>query len=317
MTEHLADDVLARLAQTASRDRRDGRHLDACPDCRVRLAAWRDIGTALRTEEAGPAHAPPPFDALLGPVLAPRSATAPADAAPPGAAREAGGLRALVGRLGACARSGGPERSLRTAWQLVGRQAALMPKAWAPLSAGGFVGAALLASAQEADRFALRLFGAVVVLLVTFGALAAALPRRDPRQELLFTLPVSPAAVFLARLTVVLSADLAMAMACSALVDGPGWWPVVSSWLGQSLLAASLALALAVRLGPAPGAAAGGAVWLLGVTSGPQGLFSTPVGAMVDTLLSTTPWTVALSAVLLAWAAGAMRAYALPEPAER
>ncbi|MFC8872559.1 hypothetical protein ACFUAC_33715 [Streptomyces sp. NPDC057148] len=317
MTEHLADDVLARLARTASRDRRDGRHLDACPDCRVRLAAWRDIGTALRAEEAGPEHAPPPFDALLGPVLAPRSAAAPADAACPAAAREAAGPRALVGRLGAGVRSQGPERSLRTAWQLVGRQAALMPKAWAPLSAGGFVGAALLASAQETDRFALRLFGAVVVLLVTFGALAAALPRRDPRHELLFTLPVSPGAVFLARLTVVLSADLAMAMACSALVDGPGWWPVVSSWLGQSLLAASLALALAVRHGPAPGAAAGGAVWLLGVTSGPQGLFSTPVGAMVDALLSTTPWTVALSAALLAWAAGAMRAYAPPEAAER
>ncbi|MFF5104566.1 hypothetical protein [Streptomyces sp. NPDC000134] len=326
MTEHLADDALARLALTSPEGRRDGRHLDACPDCRARVAAWQDVGTALRAEEDAAAYLPPSFEALLGPVLAagppaegrPAPASVPSGAVrPAGAVRGATGPRAPAARSRTGSRAAAPERSLRTAWQLVGRQAALMPKAWAPLSAVGFVGAALLAATQQADRFALRMFGAVVVLLVTFGTLAAASPRRDPRRELLFTLPVSPAAVFLARLTVVLCADLAMAVACSALVDGPGWWPVVSSWLGQSLLAASLALALAVVRGPAEGAAAGGAVWLLGVTSGPQGLFSTPVGAFAEALLSTTPWTLALSAALLAWAARAMRVYALPGGAGR
>lgn len=320
MTEHLADDVLARLALTGPDERHGGsRHLADCPNCHTRLTVWQDIGSALRLEEAELAVTPPSFDALLGPALAAAEAgvSRPGKGLPvappagsPAAARP--GQSCGPGRV--AFRFRGPDRSLRTAWQLVLRQASLMPRAWAPLSAGSFVGATLLAAVHAQDRFALRVFGAVVVLLVMFGVLMVASPRRDPRRELLFTLPVSPTAVFLARLTVVLCADVAMAMVCSAVVDGPGWWPVVSSWLGESLLAASLALALAVRFAPAAGATAGGALWLLGVVSGPHGVFATPLDALLGPLLSTTPWALALAAVLLCWAVGATRSVGPAEP---
>lgn len=291
MTEHITDDVLATLARS-DRDGGSGpEHLAGCVDCRTRMAVWQNIGSAVRAEADERAVTPPSFDALLGPALA--------GAAVPSRRQAAATVPA--------AKPDRRDMSWRTAWQLTLRQAALMPRVWAPLSAAGFVGAALIASARVQDGFGVRLFGAVVVLLVILGALMVASPRRDPRRELLFTLPVPPAAVFLARLTVVLFADVAMAMICSALVDGPGWWPVVTSWLGESLLAASLALALAVRFAPAAGAAAGGALWLLGVVGGPRGLFSTPADALLNALLSTTPWTLLLALALLGWAAGAMR----------
>ncbi|MEU7281432.1 hypothetical protein AB0A69_22050 [Streptomyces sp. NPDC045431] len=317
LAEHLTDDVLARLATRTPHpdDTTPHRtHLTRCPDCRTRLAVWQDIGAAVRvTETPAPAEAatpteavitPPPFDALLGHALA--DLTSPASPASP-----AGDPRRAVSPALAPAPASTPgvARPWRTAWQLAVRQATLMTSLWAPLSAAGFVGAALLASAHVPDRFAVRLFGAVAVLLVMFGALMVASPARDPRRELLFTLPVPPAAVFLARLTVVLAVDVALAMACSTLVDGPGWWPVVSSWLGEALLAASLALALAVRHSPAVGAASGATLWMLGVFGGPQGILATPFDGLLDVLLATTPWTLLLAAALLAWAATAMRSF--------
>lgn len=303
MTGHLTDDVVARLALTGPDEPDHRRHLDDCADCRTRMAVWQDIGTAVRAEAAEQAVAPPSFDALLGPALAGSKAGA--------AGSSRGGAVPARARPGSAvpARARAVSHPWRTAWHLAVRQAALMPRAWAPLSAAGFAGAALAASAGVQDRFAVRLFGAVVVLLVLLGALMVVSPRRDPRWELLYTVPVPPAAVFLARLTVVLCVDLALATVCSALVDGPGWWPVVSSWLGESLLAASLALALSVRFAPAGGAAAGGALWLLGVVSGPQGLVSTPIDAVSTALLATTPWTVALAAALLAWTTTALRSF--------
>ncbi|MFD7118233.1 hypothetical protein [Streptomyces sp. NPDC056730] len=307
-TEHLTDDALARLAHTAPRDPLSPGHLAGCADCRTRMAAWREIGAAVRAEAAERTVSPPSFEVLLGGVLAgaeARTAAAPDDA-------NAGNVPAVVPGSRAATAPPTPRigDSVRTTWQLVVRQAALMPKSWAPLSAAGFVGAALLASAQVHERFGLRLFAAVAVLLVMLGALMAASPRWDPRRELLLTLPVPPTAVFLARLTVVLCVDVALALLCSTLVDGPpGWSRVVSAWLGQSLLAASCALAVSVRFSPAAGAAAGGTIWLLGVVSGPQGIFSTPLDALLGPLLSTTPWTPALAVALLGWAVGAMRTF--------
>lgn len=298
-TEHLTDDDLARLARIGWQDDSpNDRHLAGCDDCRTRLAVWRDIGTAVQAQAAEQAVSVPSFDALLGAALSGADVQPGVDvrsAVPSGERSEA---------------PQGAAGSWRTTWQLVVRQAVLMPRSWAPLSAAAFVGAALLASAQVHERFGLRLFAAVVVLLVMLGALMAASPRWDPRREVLFTLPVPPAAVFLARMTVVLCVDVALAMVCSTLVDGPpGWWHVVSAWLGESLLAASVALALSVRVGPAAGAAAGGTVWLLGVLSGPQGLVPTPLDALLNPLLATTPWTLALAVVLLGWAVGAMRSF--------
>ncbi|MFF4951171.1 hypothetical protein [Streptomyces chattanoogensis] len=298
MTSHLADDALARLSRPGAVPAQHQRHLDDCPDCRTRMAVWQGIGDAARADAVEQTVAVPAFDVLMGPALAAAGqqgeTPAPEAVAPPPRP----------------ARRFAPH-GFAEPWRLAGllalRQAALLPRIWAPLSALGIVGAALLAATFTQERVALRVFGGAVVLLMLFGALLVASPRRDPRRELLFTLPVPPAAVFLARLTVVLCVDMALALACSALVDGPGWRTVVASWLGESLLAASLALALSVRFAPAVGAAAGGTLWLLGLLSGPEGMFTTPFQDLLGALLSTTPWTLVLALALLGWAATAMR----------
>ncbi|MFF9345840.1 hypothetical protein [Streptomyces sp. NPDC014734] len=349
MSDHLSDDVLACLARSEAVDQHHGRHLGQCGDCRRRLAVWQDITCAVRAEAEEETVSVPSFDALLGTDLPTATAPVGESSRPSGlpaaphsgrnaAARKRFARRAYVdGREDAVGAHAPPEpasrpepvpgvgsppapaagtvrapglaRPWRTAWQLAARQFVLMPRMWAPLSAMGLVVAALVASARMQERPGMRLFGAVVVLSVLLGALLVASPRRDPRRELLFTLPVSPAAVFLARLATVLCVDLALAMICSALVRGPGWWTVVASWLGESLLAASLALALSVRFSPTVGAAAGGTLWFLGVVAGPHGLLTTPFDALLDALLSTTPWTLAAATVLLMWTAGTMRSF--------
>ncbi|MFI9050791.1 hypothetical protein [Streptomyces sp. NPDC053427] len=306
MTPHLADDALARLSRPGAIPAQHQQHLDDCLDCRTRMAVWQGIGEAARTDAVERTVAVPSFDVLLGPALA--------EAGPHGA--EPAMETEAVARPARRFASHGFDQPWRLAGLLALRQATLLPRIWAPLSAVGIVGAALLASTFTQERLALRVFGGVVVLLMLFGALLVASPRRDPRRELLFTLPVPPAAVFLARLTVVLCVDVALALACSALVDGPAWRTVVASWLGESLLAASLALALSVRFAPAVGAAAGGALWLVGLLSGPQGMFTTPFQNLMGGLLSTTPWTLLLAFALLTWAAMAMRRAGGPAPSD-
>ncbi|MFD7461724.1 MULTISPECIES: anti-sigma factor family protein [unclassified Streptomyces] len=288
---HLADEQLICLVRGTPAGPGPRHHLDGCPGCRARLADWRAIGRATRDLESAPDLVPPSFDALLGARLTADPADAPAvtPVRPVTPAR--------------------PPVPWRLAWQLARTEAALLPRLWAPLSALGLVAAALVAPLLGAERLGQRLFGAACVLLVLLASLVVASPRRDPRRELHFALPVSPGTVFLARLAVVLGADLALAAVSSALVGGPGWWPVVTDWLGEALLASSLALALAVRVAPAAGAAAGGSLWLLGVLTGPQGFLTSPVGAALGPLLSTTPWTVAASALLIAWATTAMRGH--------
>ncbi|MFJ9418985.1 hypothetical protein ACIRPT_33225 [Streptomyces sp. NPDC101227] len=306
MTPHLADDALARLSRPGAVPAQHQRHLDGCLDCRTRMAVWQGIGEAARADAVEQTVAVPSFDVLMGPALAE-------------AGRHEAESATETGTAERPARRFAP-RGFAQPWRLAGllavRQAALLPRIWAPASALGIVGAALLASTFTQERLALRVFGGVVVLLMLFGALLVASPRRDPRRELLFTLPVPPAAVFLARLTVVLCADVVLALACSALLDGPAWRTVVASWLGESLLAASLALALSVRFAPAVGAAAGGALWLLGLLSGPQGMFTTPLQNLTGSLLSTTPWTLLPALALLAWAAMAMRTAGGPAPSD-
>ncbi|MFF6913780.1 hypothetical protein [Streptomyces sp. NPDC012466] len=322
MSEHLADEELVRLVRDTPGEQQAARtrHLAECAGCRTRLADWRAVGRAAVEAEDVRTLAVPSFDRLLGPALAaatagPRDAAgaaghAPEDARAPGAG--AGAPPAPVpSPHGPAAAHRMPRfpSPWRLAWQLARTEAAMLPRSLAPLTAIGLIAAAVLAPMLSEERLGLRLFGAVCVLLVLPAALTVASPRRDPRHELQFTLPLPPGTVFLARMAVVLGADLLLAVLCSALVGGPGWWPVVTDWLGEALLAASLALSLAVRVAPAAGAAAGGTLWLAGVVTGPQGLVSSPLEAVLGHVLSTTPWTVAVSVLLLAWAATAMRRY--------
>ncbi|MEV0982235.1 hypothetical protein [Streptomyces sp. NPDC049915] len=286
MRDHLADEELIGLLRGVPAEE-DRRHLDGCTGCRARFADWRALGVTVRKAESAEATVPS-FDTLLAPALSGAAATASPQASP------------------APARSPAP---WRLAWQLARTEAALLPRLWAPLSAMGLLVAAAVTPLLDAGRLGPRLFGAACVALIVLAGLVVASPRRDPRGELMFTLQVPPGTVFLARMVVVIGADLALAVVCSALIGGPGWWPVVAGWLGEALLASSLALALSVRIAPAAGAAAGAGLWALGVLTGPQGLLSTPLRALLDPVLSTSPWTLTASAALLAWATGSMRRY--------
>lgn len=298
MRDHLADEELIGLVRGAPAGE-DRHHLDGCAGCRARFADWRVLGVAAREAEGERAVAVPSFDALLGPALA--ADAAGGTVAEPAVPVAAAPVPAVPG-----VRARAP---WRLAWQLARTEAALLPRLWAPFSAVGLVLAAVVAPLLDSGRLGPRLFGAVCVALIVLAGLVVASPRRDPRGELMFTLQVPPGTVFLARMAVVIGADLVLAVACSALIGGPGWWPVVAGWLGEALLASSLALALSVRVSPAAGVAAGGGLWALGVLTGPEGLISTPLRALLGPALSTSPWTVGASLLLLAWATGGMRRY--------
>ncbi|MFE7954179.1 hypothetical protein [Streptomyces sp. NPDC057413] len=306
MRDHLADEELIGLVRRAPGEE-ERRHLDGCAGCRARLADWRALAPAVREAEAERDVSVPSFDALLAPVL---TAEAGLPDHAPGVGAADAGVQVAGAPVPVPAVSRGRARApWRLAWQLARTEAALLPRLWAPFSAVGLVVAAVVAPLLDEGRLGARLFGAVCVALIVLAGLVVASPRRDPRGELMFTLQVPPGTVFLARMAVVIGADLVLAVACSALIGGPGWWPVVAGWLGEALLASSLALALAVRVAPAVGLAAGGSLWLLGVVTGPQGLVSTPLRAVLGPLLVTSPWTVGGSVLLMVWATGAMRRY--------
>ncbi|WP_016906185.1 hypothetical protein [Streptomyces xiaopingdaonensis] len=285
---HLEDDALAALA-TSTADEARPAHLAECAACRSRLAWWQGITDAVRTDEAARTAAAPSFDALVAPALTPPTAPQPQPV------------------LSTAPHRPSPARTLRLAGQLVQRQAKLLPRAWAPLSAAGLLAAALLAPLLGDPSTTLRAFSAAAVLVLLLGALLVSSPRTDPRHELMHTLPTSPTSVFLARTTAVLTLDLLLALGCSALLGDLGWWTAVSGWLGQGLLASTAALALSLRLGAATGASAGAAIWLLSVLTGPDGLLTSPLAVVLDPLLTTSWWTLALSALLLAWAVRQVR----------
>jgi hypothetical protein len=99
------------------------------------------------------------------------------------------------------------------------------------------------------------------------GSVAICSRRTDPRLELLSTMLVSPATVFAARLVLVLSIDLVLALAASVAMHQLGAFPdvfqVVSQWLGQALLASAVGVACAVWKSPLVGGAIAATVWLL------------------------------------------------------
>ncbi|WP_157745538.1 hypothetical protein [Nocardiopsis gilva] len=145
-----------------------------------------------------------------------------------------------------------------------------------------------------------------VTLLVTLGALAVCEPRRDPRGELLYAMPVPPVVVWLARLTFVVGIDLLVAMTASLLASTVLAAPVgplemIGSWLGAALLGAALAVFGSVWRSPMVGAGFGLSAWAVGVLG--LGVVPLPISAdasaAVVTVWSTNPATLGAAAALL------------------
>ncbi|MDT0301348.1 hypothetical protein [Streptomonospora wellingtoniae] len=293
---HLDDERI--LAAARSESMRPGagtgaaQHLADCSYCRRRVAAaaaLRDAVGAVEAEEVpGPGPAVPSFDEVVLPAL--RRSTRPE--------RE----------LAAGAAPSGPA-SWRLTAALVLRQARLVPHALWPLTALGF--AVLLVLAWRSGPYPGLLLGPGVTLLVTMGVLAVCEPRRDPRRELLYAMPVPPVAVWLARLALVVGVDLIAAAALSAaLARLPGGGAdaagLVAVWLGPALLTAALAVFGSVWQSPMAGAVLGGCGWLTGVAAAAGHLLPAP-GALLGA--AATVWTTnagTLAAALLLVAAAAV-----------
>lgn len=281
---HLDDEqVLAAVrAGDALPGGRTTSHLAGCAHCRGRVAeaeALRDAVAAVEAEDVPDVHAAvPAFDALVLPEL--RRPADPVPVAVPTAAS-----------------------SWRITTALVLRQSRLVPGALWPLTALGFA-ALLLLAWNLGPATGAALLGPGVTLLVTAGALAVCEPRRDPRYEVFYSMPVPPVAVWLARLALVVGVDLVAATVLTAVV---GWLPdgdagvvrLVALWLGPALLTAALAAFGSVWHSPVVGAALGGFGWLAGVAAAAGDLLPVP-GALFGVF--ATVWTTnvgTLTAALL------------------
>lgn len=293
----------------ARRDPAVRAHLAGCETCTARVAATERLATAAAEADrmlTGELTVPP-----LTVALPARPAAAGPTPAGHGAERAAGhGADKAAGHVPGRAAAGsrpaprfGWRTSVRLAASLVAAQARLVPRILAPITALGFVAAVVLALTPADPRWAATGFGAVTSLLILLGGLAAT---GGPRAEYLLTVPVSPRAVFLARLALVLAVDLAAALAATLAAAGlarsveiPA---LVSGWLGPSLLSAAVAVVLTVRGNHWLGAAAGAVVWFSAVTANlpDRRVPDVGMGAVLDAVWSGATGPVIVAGLLLA-----------------
>ncbi|PSL00225.1 hypothetical protein CLV63_102352 [Murinocardiopsis flavida] len=261
-------------------------HLNGCASCADRVSGTRNLADALRAAE--PEVRPPSFDALIAPALAAERAAPAAESAPP-----------TLTASGAA----------RLAATLVLRQARLVPASLWPLTAAGIAVLFVFAWQAPDPSVGAAFFGPAATLLTTGAALAVCSPRRDPRSEMLHAMRVPPAVVWLARLVLVLGAvlaALAVASAASAAVLGApqDTAALIASWLGPAALGVGMTVFGTVWRSPAVGAAFGAGSWFMSVlgSRGAAQPGSLPSGTRdtIGALWSTTPLSLAVSAVLLA-----------------
>ncbi len=260
-------------------------HARECAHCQRRVAAWTNVASAARQLEArDTAVVVPSFDRLLGPALATSAASGVEVVAP------------------------SPRRSWRISLALAGWQLRLLPRSLAVLTLLGLGLGIAAAAAVSEPVWAARVFADVMVLLALMGAIGIVGERVDPRGELWRALPVSPGAVLLSRVTVVVGFDLLAATAASAVLaattSAGSFSALVAAWLGPALLSAGVALLGTVWRGGWLGGALGAAVWVLGTMSTlPMAhTVDAGMGAVATRLWATTPATVAAGVLLLALA---------------
>lgn len=218
-----------------------------------------------------------------------------------------------------------PAPGLSASWKLaavlVARQAQLLPRTLVPLSLLGLVAAVVVAVAMPTQQATMRVLTAVISLVALAGGAAVCSRRWDPRGELLHAMTISPAVVFLARLVLVLLADLLGATVASvvtvALLPSLTLQEVVLGWLGPALLAASVAVVLSVWRSVWVGSLVGSVVWFLATARGiSPGADSAGLGAIGSVWTNpSAPWTLVLSALLLGVAVRVVAAAPL-RPAE-
>jgi hypothetical protein len=253
------------------------RHLGGCADCRAELATWQamaDLAVELPGEDIV-------RRALLRGVLTPDL---------PAAARGVAARR----------RWGLPLALLRA-------QARLVPALlWVASTLAMAAGAA--AAYRSTDGAAGSVLSLVAPMVVALGVVGVCAPDRDPALEVCAAAVTGPRFVLLARVTLVLGYNVALALAGSGVLwflglRADGLIGLVAAWLGPTVLLSSLALLAAVVVGAELAAAAATAAWLMRLVAG--GSFGTAIGwlAPVRAVWTTNPGTVIAAIILLAVAA--------------
>jgi anti-sigma factor RsiW len=247
-------------------------HLAVCGTCRADADAWHSL--AVSTEEK-----PSPRvvrDALLCAALKP--------------------LAPLVA----------PTRR-RPLFRLMCTQLRLVPVSTWVVSAVVIAGAVVVA--WQGSAGAARPVLALAIPMVAALSLAGTCGRdHDGAAEIVATTLTGKTLVLLARLALVLGAEIGLAMVASGLLKLLGvphsdFAELVRAWLGPTGLLSGLALLTAAVFGAGPAATAAMVVWLARLAAG--GLLGMPVTWLVPlrTVWTTNLGTVAASVVLLTAAA--------------
>jgi hypothetical protein len=251
-----------------------GAHVAACPVCRAEAADWSAVAESVRRAAIAPS---PELHGHIRIALASERATRP-DAA----ARLRWLLALVVGQV-----------------RVVRRE--IWPASAVLMAIGALAAVALLGHGSAGTVFAL------------FAPLAAGLgialvygPGNDPALELALATPASPRLVLLARLTLVVGWDLALAMAATlalaVLGAGGGMLALIGLWLGPMLVLGSLCLVLSVAVGTAPAIAVAMALWAARTleVSRPTDTLLGPLGPVLDAVWQTNVLAVVVALATLA-----------------
>lgn len=271
-------------------------HLSGCAECREELGQWQVIAaaTAVATDVG-----PKPSSDVLGAVWNRLGHDVNAVVVDPGS-RE---VTAVAGETSAT----GVRPAMRHALQLLRGQLPLIQRRlWAASAVVMAVGAVFSMTAV-APSVSAGVFGMVAPAVAAVGLALVYGPEVDPGLELALATPTSPRSVLLARMTLVLGYDVALALTANAVVtvirDDVAWWGLIAQWLGPMLLLSSLALLASVIFRPATAITAALTLWtvrLVTLTDAGRAMADGAVESLVTTLWSTGPTTLVTSVALLA-----------------
>jgi Putative zinc-finger len=252
-------------------------HVSGCPSCRADLLAWTVVAAATEA----PAAAPPSSAATVRAALT-RAALVPQ---PPPVRK----------------------RRLGFAVQLLRAEQRLVhPSVW--LASVLVMALAVVLAAVGGDGAPATVLSLAAPLVAVAGVAGVYGPQRDPAFEALAVAMTSPRLVLLARVTLVLGYDLALAVAASAVVrlvaPEVSLVELVVAWLGPMALLSALSLLLAMWIGPELSTAVAVSLWALRVlTITVPELKDGWVAAGMQRVWTTSPGSVAATIGLLAVAA--------------
>lgn len=291
MTEtHLSQETFVLLAAGTIVEQQQP-HLSWCTQCQAELASWQRL--AMGARDALSVIEVPAFDKLVIPAL---PATTVEVARPRTRIRP----RWTFGH------------AVQISLLLFATHLRLLLRLAVPIAGAGMA-VATVAALQVPTPYAAAVFASIVCLVALASALCVCVPALESRTELFVTTPVSPSAVVLTRTVLVFGLSLGAAAVGSFIVAARldiSAGALILAWLGPSTLAGAVALLVSVWRSAAAAAVIGGMLWLLGTLSvtmrvsptSPHLLNPTVFAAFAKataSVWSTTPFTLALSALLL------------------